>query len=224
MTQHLQREIEHLKRKLLGLSALVEESVYKATKAVAERDTALAYSVIESDDNVDMQEVEVEEECLKVLALHQPVATDLRFIVSVLKINNDLERIGDLAVNIAWRAESLAKMKKIQISLPLDELSSRVKGMLRKSLESLINLDVMIAREVCGSDDYVDDLNREIHKKIQDEIAKRPEEIEALLYMISVSRNLERIADHATNIAEDVIYFVEGDIVRHGVDREKKNL
>lgn len=221
MTKHLEREVDRLKRKILSLSAMVEDSVYKAVKSVEERDSALARTVIEADDQIDTFEVEVEEECLKILALHQPVAIDLRLIIAVLKINNDLERIGDLAVNIAHRATSLADRKKVAAIFQFQHMSSKVKQMLRRALESLVNLDVQLAKEVCSSDDEIDRMNHEMHQQIRESIRAHPEDLEALLYFISVSRNLERIADHTTNIAEDVIYMVEGEIVRHRDNYDK---
>lgn len=219
MTKLLEREIEKLKKHILALSATVEDSVFKAVKAVMERDERLAGEVIRGDEIIDSMEVDVEEECLKILALHQPVAIDLRFIVAVLKMDNDLERIGDLAVNIAWRAESLAAMKALDVPKHLVEMGAKVKSMLRKSLDALVNLDVKLAREVCASDDEVDLLNHETHKRVRDMIRAKPEDCEGHIYILSVSRNLERIADHTTNIAEDVMYMVEGEIVRHGRGR-----
>ena len=216
MTQHLQREIEKLKKMILALSAVVEDRVHRAVKAVAERDPNLAAQVLDGDREIDLLEVEVEEECLKVLALHQPVAIDLRFIIAVLKINNDLERIGDLASNIAWRAESLAKLPPVPSPFDFHTMAKAVKAMLGQSLESLVNLDAQLARAVCAADDAVDAINRELYQKITGLIKQKTEDTESLIHYFSVSRNLERIGDHATNIAEDVIYMVEGQIVRHG--------
>jgi phosphate transport system protein len=217
MTIHLEKEIETLKRKILALSSMVEETVYRAVKAVAECDAVTAESVVQGDDAIDAMEVEVEEDCLKALALHQPVATDLRFIVSVLKINSDLERIGDLAVNIAQRAGALSKLERIPAFLDLSGMAEKVKQMLRKSLTSLVNLDSGLARQVCASDDAIDNLNRSMHQQITEKIKSDPSHTEVFILLLSVSRNLERIADHATNIAEDVIYMNEGQIIRHGL-------
>jgi phosphate transport system protein len=215
MTKHLDREVDRLKKQLFLLSATVEESVYKATKAVAERDGALAELVIEGDTVTDQLEVDVEEECLKILALHQPVAFDLRFIVAILKMNSDLERIGDLAVNIASRARSLATLPPVKDAFDFTDMSSKVKAMLRMSIESLINLDVKLAWDVCRADYEVDEINRDRHVELIASMKQHPEDIEALVMLISVSRNLERIGDHTTNIAEDVIYLSSGEIVRH---------
>ncbi len=213
---HLHRAIEGLKSRILELSAVIEESVYKAVKAVETRDRKLAEEVIDGDSRVDLMEVEVEEECLKILALHQPVATDLRFIVAVLKINNDLERIGDLAVNIASRAKTLSSIKSSpRAHIDFQDGESKVQQMLRRSLEALVNLDEGVAKWVCASDDAIDDINRSVHKQVLKAIREHPDDVDRFILLLSVSRNLERIADHATNIAEDVLYMIRGEIVRH---------
>jgi phosphate transport system protein len=216
MSIHLHKAIESLKSRILALSELVEESVIQAIKAVETQDAALAQRVIDGDSQIDAAEVEVEEECLKILALHQPVATDLRFIVAVLKINNDLERIGDLAVNMASRARKLAEIKSPPlVRVDFQGGENRVREMLRKSLESLVNLDENTAKWVCAADDEIDNVNRSVFKQVSDGIKQYPEEADRLIMLLSVSRNLERIGDHTTNIAEDVLYMVRGDIVRH---------
>ena len=212
---HLQKEIEHIKKMTLSLSAVVEESVQKAVQAFEERDVKLARRVINDDDQIDEMEVEVEEECLKILALHQPVAIDLRFIIAVLKINNDLERIGDLAVNLAERASVLASMQKIQIPIDVKNMGLKVKGMLKKALDSLVNLDGNLAREVCAADDEVDEIHRGMYEKVQSALESNPRWLRPLVQLLAIPRYLERIADHATNIAEDVIYMIEGQIYRH---------
>ncbi len=187
-----------------------------AVKAVEMRDMVLAEKVREHDREIDDMEVEVEEECLKILALHQPVAIDLRFIVAVLKLNNDLERIGDLSVAIARRAKSLAQLQNPAAILDFSGMAEKVKLMLRRCLQALVNMDAGLAREVCASDDEIDGLNRAMYDKIQARLKESPDEAPALLHLFAVSRSLERIADHATNIAEDVIYMIQGEIVRHG--------
>jgi phosphate transport system protein len=216
MSQHLHRAIEGLKKRILELSALVEESVYKAVKAIEERNAVMAQDVIQGDNRIDLKEVEVEEECLKMLALHQPVATDLRFIVAVLKINNDLERIGDLAVSIASRASGLSKITTPpQVHVDFQNVHEKVQRMLRRALEALVNLDESIALEVMASDDEIDDINRSVHVQVIQALKQYPSEAERLVLFLSVSRNLERIADHTTNLAEDVLYMIRGQIVRH---------
>jgi phosphate transport system protein len=152
---------------------------------------------------------------LKILALHQPVAIDLRFIVTVLKINNDLERIGDLAVNIAERAVFLAGQPNFSISTNLVDMAHNARSMLKDSLDALVNLDAELADKVCANDDIVDGLHRQMYLKVQEAILKNPEQISSLIQLLSASRHLERISDHTTNIAEDVIYMIEGQIARH---------
>jgi len=215
MLQHLHREIEKLKTKLLSLGADVEETVYKAVRALDERSAVLADQVIQGDAQVDRFEVFLEEECLKILALHQPVAIDLRFVIAVLKINNDLERIGDLAVNIAERAKFLAGEEMLDAPFDFLSMAEKTRAMLKRSLDALVNMDPRMARDVCAADDEVDRLNREMYGRIQKSMQQHPNRIESLIHYLGVSRYLERIADHATNIAEDVIYMVDGDIVRH---------
>ncbi|MFP4191238.1 MAG: phosphate signaling complex protein PhoU [Candidatus Hydrogenedentota bacterium] len=215
MTIHLRNALEHLKKKLLTLSAIVEESVQKAVRAMRERNPELAQQVIDGDIEIDRMEVDVEEECQKILALHQPVAHDLRLIIAVLKINNDLERIGDLAVNIAERSLFFSHYERIDAPFDFPGMSAKVQEMLRKSLDALVNQDARIAYQVCTMDDEVDAINMGMYYQVQQGIQERPEDMEALIHLLSVSRHLERMGDLATNIAEDVIYMIRGEIVRH---------
>ena len=215
MAQHLQREIEQLKKKVLALGATVEGSVHKAVHSLQHRDTALAEAVMAGDVAIDQSEVDLEEDCLKILALHQPVAIDLRFIVAVLKINSDLERIGDLAGHLAERTLALGSREHIMVPFDLSLLAEKAQTMVKLSLDSLVNLDAAMAREVCRMDEEVDALHRATFDLIRDAIRNRPEHVDILITYLSVSRYLERIADHATNIAEDAIYMVEGVIARH---------
>ncbi|MFH1024209.1 MAG: phosphate signaling complex protein PhoU [Planctomycetota bacterium] len=216
MSEHLRREIEALKKMILTLAAVVSESVSRAVSAVERRDPALARKVIADDAEIDHREIEVEESVLKILALHQPVATDLRFLVAILKMNNDLERIGDLAVNIAERAIFLDRISGMDIPMEFVDMARKAQAMLRKSIDSLVELDPRLAREVCVSDDEVDAMNRETYTAVREGIRSNPESLDANIHRLSISHHLERIADHATNIAEDVVYLVEGRIVRHG--------
>jgi len=215
MPAHLKKEIEKLKAKILSLSEMVVEDVRCAMKAVANLDVGLARRIVEEDIEIDRFEVEIEEDCLKVLALHQPVAIDLRFIIAVLKINNDLERIADLAVNIAERVEIISDKIKIAPAPRFSEMIEKTQEMMRKSLRALVNMDAALAREVMADDDIVDDINREIYDWVKDKIVESPDRITVYITHLSISRYLERIADSTTNIAEDVIYMIEGDIVRH---------
>jgi len=215
MSVHLQRQIERLKKDLLSLCASVEEQVQMAVQALVHRDREMAERVERRDAEVDHREVEIEEECLKTLALHQPVAGDLRFIVSALKMNNDLERIGDTAVNIARKAISLAALPPMAIPFDLAAMSERAQAMLRDSIDAMVNLDAKLADNVRARDDEVDQMKHAIRVKAVQMIREEPSRVAALLNLLAVSRNLERIADHATNIAEDVVYLIEGKIVRH---------
>ncbi len=216
MSVHLLHELNRLQHDLLALSARVEGMLLDAVRAFDHRDFALARQVINLDDGVDHTEVEIEEECLKILALHQPVATDLRFIVSVLKINNDLERIADLAVNIAERTLALGTLPP-QTGTPFNfhDMAAKVQRMVNMSLDALIQRDAAQAREVIEADEEIDVLHRAMYDRVGAAISAHPGHAPALLQLISISRNLERISDHATNIAEDVIYLLEGEIVRH---------
>lgn len=218
MSVHLQREIDRLKKSLLSLCALAEEQVQMAVRALLDRNADTARQVEQRDQEIDSREVEVEEDCLKILALHQPVAADLRFIVSALKINNDLERIGDLAVNIARKAITLASHPPIELPFDLAAMSEQTQSMLRDSLDALVNLDIKQADDVCARDSEVDRMKREIRIWSEEAMRTQPEKVPALLALLSATRNLERIADHATNIAEDVIYMAAGKIVRHGME------
>ncbi|MCU0916116.1 MAG: phosphate signaling complex protein PhoU [Planctomycetes bacterium] len=215
MSAHLFREIENLKRAILTLGAMAETAVRDATHAIADRNEELARRVIRNDDALDEMEVQIEESCLKTLALYQPVAIDLRFIVAVLKINNDLERVGDLAVNVAERAAFLATQPPVHIAFDFPAMARKAQEMLRKSLDSLVNLSAGLAREVLLGDDEIDAMNRQMYGIVQEAIHTHPDTTESLIHLLSASRHLERIADHATNIAEDVIYMIEGIIVRH---------
>jgi phosphate transport system protein len=221
MRVHLQREIAKLKKDILTIGAMVELRVREAASAIEKRDEALARSIIEKDIEIDRMEVEVEETCLKILALHQPVAIDLRFIIAVLKMNNDLERVGDLAVNIAERAVFIAAQPRVHISFDFVQMAQKAQEMLNKSLDSLVNLNAGLAREVCACDDEVDAMYRQIYQIVQETIEADHGQIESLIHLLSTARHLERIADHATNIAEDVIYMIEGKIVRHKAEEYK---
>ena len=215
MSEHLKREIDNLKKELLTLCSVAEESLWQAVRSIKNRDVELAEKVIASDIETDQMEVKVEEDCLKILALHQPVAIDLRFIITALKINNDLERIGDLSVNIAERSQFLSTRNSVGILLDYGPMAEKTQAMLKKSLDALVNMNCELAYQVCEADDEVDAINRQMYDQVKQQIKQNPEDIESLIHLLSVSRHLERIADHATNIAEDVIYMVKGEIVRH---------
>jgi phosphate transport system protein len=210
------RELDNIKKKILSLGAMVEERVRLAVAAVENKDAEAAKRVIKTDYEIDEMEVEVEEECLKVLALHQPVAVDLRFLIAVIKINNDLERIGDQAVNIAQRVEVLAKRRDVNFDFDYTHMADKVENMLRMSLDALVNLDEDLALKVVTLDDEVDQIQRDAYDRIKNAVKKNTDNIGYMINLLLISRHLERLADHATNIAEEVIYMIEGEIIRHG--------
>jgi len=212
----LKQELERLEKHLLTLTAVVEESVQQAVQALASRDIHLAQKVIGGDDQVNRMEVDLEEECLKVLALYQPVAHDLRTIIVILKINNDLERIADNAVGISQRAIAVADFpRQARPPLALEPMTEKALDMLSKSIDSLINADLVLARTIIVLDEEVDILHASNYELFKEQVRTDPQVVDYLLHFLVVSRNLERIADLATNIAEDVIYLNEGKIIRH---------
>jgi len=217
MSKHLHRELAKIKKQTLSLGALVEERARMAVLAVETRDADLAQKVIDSDWEVDEMEIEIEEECLKVLALYQPVAVDLRFLVATIKINNDLERIGDEAVNIAERLVVMAKRPPMTFLFDYTPMAEKVQAMLKMSLDALVHLDVQLAFNVITMDDDVDAIQVQAYDRIKEAIKEFPDRVGYLINLLLVSRHLERLADHSTNIAEEVVYLIEGNIVRHGV-------
>jgi len=215
MSIHMHREIDQLKASLLGLCGTVQEQLSDAVRAVLDRDPNLADQVERRDQEIDAKEIEIEEAALKLLALYQPVALDLRFVIAFIKINNDLERIGDLAVNIARKARTLSQYEPIRLPIDVDAMWKNVKAMIRDSVDSLVQTNAELAADVCRRDEIVDQQKRDSRRTIEQLIASQPSAVQPLLQYLAVSRNLERAADHATNIAEDVIYLVRGQIPRH---------
>jgi phosphate transport system protein len=215
MSKHLERDLEALEREILAQSSRVESMIAKACQALVERRADMAQEVAAMELEINMREVRIEEECLKILALHQPVAVDLRRTATVLKINTELERIADLAVNIAERTRELTEYPEFEIPPRLERMFARASDMVHDSLDAFVDLDVEAAREVCRRDDEVDDYNRQVIQEMLDTMRTRSDLVEAALHFFSVTRHVERIADCATNIAEDVIYLVEGEIARH---------
>jgi phosphate transport system protein len=215
MAKHLQRDLDILQRDLLALAGLVEAAVHKSIRALQSRDLRLAQEVITGDSQIDLEENHIDDGCLKILALHQPVAVDLRRIAAAMMINTDLERMGDLAEEIAERAIHLARPPLLPIPRRLQHMTDLTTLMVRHSLDSFVNLDTQMAEQVLRMDDEVDACNNEIIDEVVKAMKASPELVDAGLSMFSATRHLERIADHATNIAEDVIYLVEGEIVRH---------
>jgi phosphate transport system protein len=215
MAKHLHRDLDNLQRDILTLAGLVEGSIQKAIEALQKRDVSLANDVIAGDPQIDNEENHIEEECLKILALHQPVAVDLRRIVAAMMINIDLERMGDLAEEIAERVLQMAHQPMFPVPDKLQNMTDLTTMMVRQSLDSFVNLNTPQARSVMRMDDEVDRYNDEIIHELVALMKTSPSLIEPGLSLFSATRHLERIADHATNIAEDVVYLVEGEIVRH---------
>lgn len=216
MTKHFRRELENIKRKLLKLGSLVVERVRMVLKAIDESDAELAVQIIKTDHEIDEMEVDLEEECLKALALYQPVAIDLRFIIAVIKINNDLERIGDQAVNIAERLITITKSEGThEFFFDYTTMGNKAQAMLNLALDSLINMDIDDAYKVVTKDDEVDRIKVEAYDRIKIAMKDNPDKIGYLINLLLISRHLERLADHTTNIAEEVIYLIEGEIIRH---------
>jgi len=216
MARHLHRELDKIKKRILSLGALVEERVHLTSDAIHTRDAAIADKIIGSDWEIDEMEVEVEEECLKILALYQPVAVDLRFLIATIKINNDLERIGDEAVNISERVVTMSKRPDPGFVFDYTLMAERAQSMLKMSLDALVNLDVDLAYKVITLDDGVDAIQKEAYDQIKAAIKEKPDRVGYLVNLLLISRHLERLADHCTNIAEEVIYLIEGEIIRHG--------
>ena len=216
MAKHLQRDLDELKKEVLHLGNWVEAAISNAILSLIQRRPNLADEVLEKASQIDEKEVKIEEECLKILALHQPVAADLRFLVVVLKVNNDLERMGDLAENLSQRSLFLNAQPEIPVSNEFSEvLPELILKMVRGALDSLVQLDVRLAQKVIDLDDQVDGINRLMYSELQGLMKKSPVLVDRAVQTLSCSRYLERIADLATNIAEDVVFMVEGDVVRH---------
>lgn len=221
MTKHLRLDLENLEKRLLLLGARVEDSVRKSVLALRKGRKDLAEEVIQGDAEVDNDEVELEDHCLKVLALHQPVANDLRFVAAILKINSDLERIGDLAANVARRTLEMPPQPLAPPPAGLEGLLENVVLMLREALDAFVQGDVELARKVLAHDHKVNQAYKAIVAGTVEQLKAQTVDVDAAILYMNAAKNLERIADHATNIAEDVVYIVEGEIIRHKAARER---
>jgi len=204
-----------LKRKLLQLSALVEENARRCVLTIRARDRDAARGLIEADREIDELEISIEEDCIAMLQARILDDSGIQFVVAVLKINADLERIGDLASNVAHRVLSIGQHHQLVLPDELMTLADRTLSMLKHSLDALVDMDSALAREVCARDQEVDMLNRSMYELVRDRIHASPEQAERLIHLLSISRYLERMADYATNIAENVVYISEGEIIRH---------
>ena len=219
--RHFVEELEQLKSKLLEMSSLVESAIYRSITAVVQKDESLATEVLKNESRINQIELEIDESAISLLALQQPMAQDLRFLVASLKINTDLERMGDLAVNIANRAISLLNEPVVKPMIDIPHIGALVQSMVRKSLDSFVARDADLARSVLASDDAVDDLRNASFHELISFMEQDPRNIRQAVDLLSVVRNLERIADHATNIAEDVLFLAKGIDVRHHAEQRE---
>lgn len=222
MERHFDEELNKLKEKLLRMASLVEEAISHAVKALVDRNSELAAEVIKRDDEVNMLEIEIDEECLKLLALMQPIAIDLRFITSAMKIGNDLERMGDQAVNIAERTLELLRQPQLKPLIDIPRMATLAQKMVKDSLDAFVNKDTNLARDVCIRDDQVDNLNDQVFRELLTYMMEDTSTITRAVDLILIGRHLERIADHATNIGEDVVYLVEGKTIKHHIEEKTK--
>ena len=213
--RHFDQELERLKIMLLEMASLVEAAISRSADSVVKKDMLLAEEVLKQEAKINQMEVSIDDLAIKLLALQQPMAVDLRLIAAVLKINTDLERMGDLAVNIAERAIDLIEEPVIKPMVDIPHIAALVQSMVQKALDSFVNKDVELAKSVLASDDGVDDLRTASFHELISFMERTKKDIPQAVSLLSVVRNLERIADHATNIAEDVIFYVEGIDVRH---------
>ena len=221
METHFQQELEGLKENLLRMAALVEEAIHNAVQSLVKRDSALAQKAFEAEDRINTMDIAINTECLNLLALRQPMAADLRFITSALKIITDLERMGDQAVNIAERAISLNREPQLRPYFDILRMAEIAQSMVKDVLDAFVNRDSKLARSVCERDDLVDGLNDQVVKELLTYMMSDAKAISQEVHLMIIARCLERIADHATNIAEDVIFMVDALVIKHHADEKK---
>ena len=219
--RHFEEELEDLKNKLLEMSGLVESAVYRSVLVLTDHDTEQAHEVLKNERRINQMEIEIDDAATSLLARQQPMATDLRFLTSAIKINNDLERMGDLAVNIVERSQSLMRMPSVKPMIDIPYMARLVESMVRKSLDAFVRKDSDLARSVLASDDAVDDMRDAVYQELVRTMQDDPKTTPQCVDLMFIARNLERIADHATNIAEDVLYLVQGVDVRHHASEQK---
>lgn len=220
--RHFEQELDLLKSKLLEMSALVESAVYRSVQGVVEKNEELAHQVLKNEARINQLEIEVDNLAIGLLALQQPMAQDLRLVTAAIKINNDLERMGDLSVSIAQSALALMREPVIRPLIDIPHIAGLAQSMVRKALDAFVSRDAELARSVLASDDAVDNMRTASYHELISFMEKNPEHIPQALYLLSVVRNLERIADHSTNIAEDVLFLIKGIDVRH--HNEERNV
>jgi phosphate transport system protein len=221
MVKYFEEELGELNKKLLQMCALVEEAISRSVNSLVQRDSSMADKVFTAEETINRLEIDIEELCLKLLALHQPAAIDLRFITAAMKMNNDLERIGDLAVNIAECAQEIIKQPPLKPLIDIPRMASLAQGMVKDSIDALVKRDELLARSVCKRDDEVDSLNDQVFRELLTYIMQDPKTTSRAVQLILVARHLERMADHATNIAEDVIYFLKGKTIKHHIEDKR---
>jgi len=221
LVRHFVEELDLLSQKLLQMCSLVESAVQRSISAVTEKDLYAAEEVLRNEARINQIEIEIDEFAINLLALNQPMAADLRLIIAALKINTDLERMGDLAVNIAQRAKSLTEEPLIMPMIDIPHIAGLVQSMVRKSLDAFVTRDADLARSVLASDDAVDSLRTASYHELVSFMERDPENIKAALDLLAITRNLERLADHSTNIAEDVLFLVKGIDVRHHAEARR---
>jgi len=219
MERQFDKELKILKEKLLRMASLAEESVILAVNSLKERKEELAQKVFNGEETINLLDVEIDRLSLRLLALRQPMAVDLRFITSAMKIASELERIGDQSVNIAQRALELLRLPLLKPLIDIPRMASLAQNMVNDSLSAFVNRDEKLARDVCQRDDEVDDLNDQIFRELLTYMMQDPSTINRAVDLILVGRHLERIADHATNISEDVIYYVKGKTIKHHCEK-----
>ncbi len=218
METHFQQELSRLKEDLLKMAGLAEQAINNAIDALVRRNTALAEKTITEDEKINQMEIKIDEHCLRLLALHQPMAADLRFITSAMRINTELERIGDQAVNIAERVIALNQEPQLKPYIDLPRMAEITQSMVKDVLDAFVNRDPQLARSVCERDDQVDALNDQVFRELLTYMISDPQTITRAVHLIILSRCLERIADHATNIAEGVIFMVKALVIKHRAD------
>jgi len=215
--RHFDEELAALKEQILRMGSLVEQQVQQAIAALIERDADLARTIIANDRLVNTLDVEIDENCLRLLALQQPTARDLRFVTTAMKISSELERISDLAENVAERAVELNEEPQLKPYIDIPRMANWTIRMLKDSLDAFVNHDAALARKVCADDDFVDDLTEQLFRELVSFMLENPKTITRAIRLTFIGKYIERIADHATNIAELVVYLVEGKIIRHTV-------
>jgi len=215
MQRHFDEELKGLKEKILKMGAMVEEQIAHSIKSLVDRDSDLARRVIESDHRVNAMDVEIDEDCLRLIALHQPMARDLRFLTTAMKISTELERMSDLAENISERAIELNEESQLKPYIDIPRMAEHAQRMVKEALDAFVNQDSALARKVCGDDDFMDDLNHQIFRELLAFMIEDPKTTTRAIRISFISKYLERMADHATNVAELVVYLVEGKIIRH---------